>query len=86
MFWWGTLLILFIKQEVEMGQLPEKTFLKPCEIMEAYGMSRPEFRKVRSGLTGVNLAGYIYPKFKRAEVIKVLGYPEVKVLSSDLGR
>lgn len=59
-----------------MGRLPEKMFLKPCEIMAAYGMSRPEFRKIRVGLTGIKLTGYAYPKFSRHEVIEVLGDPE----------
>lgn len=61
-----------------MGQLPEKTFLKPCEIMDAYGMSRREFRKVRIGLTEIDLTGYVYPKFKRSEVLEVLGKPAVE--------
>lgn len=59
-----------------MGRLPEKTFLRPCEIMEAYGMSRREFRKIRIGLTEIVLAGYTSPKFKRSEVFEVLGEPE----------
>lgn len=60
-----------------MGRLPEKTFLKPCEIMGAYGMSRREFRKVRIGLTEITLTGYTYPKFERREVLEVLGEPAV---------
>jgi len=61
-----------------MGQLPQKTFLKPCEIMDAYGMSRRELRKVRCALTPVVLRGYRYPKFRRSEVLQVLGDPAAK--------
>lgn len=59
-----------------MGRLPEKMFLKPCEIMEAYGLSRAQFRKVREGLTGLKLSGYSYDMFRRSEVVEVLGEVE----------
>lgn len=63
-------------KEMNMSKLPDKTFLKPCEIMAAYGMSRPEFRKVRGSLTEIKLTGYTYPKFRRSDVLEMLGSPK----------